>query len=64
MEPRFVTAHTQAGDYPAIVTRVNPDNTLNLCVFTDADVIHRMSVAEYEPDPDDLDEDKIGFWSK
>jgi hypothetical protein len=64
MEPQFVTAHLQTGDYPAVVTRANPDGTLNLAIFSDGGVVHRMGVSRYEPDPDDVDEDKIGYWTE
>jgi len=63
MTPKFVTAHTAAGDYPAIVTRDNGDGTLNLMAFTDAGVVNRMSVREYEYDTDDEAGDKIGYCS-
>lgn len=64
MNPKWVTAHLMSGNYPALVTRENPDGTLNLTVFSDADIVYRTSASRYVPEPDDDDNDKIGMWSE
>lgn len=59
----WVTAHLGSGDAPALVTRVNVDDTVSLTVFAVGEVVHRDNVAEYVPEPDDEDVDKVGYWS-
>lgn len=61
----IVQMHLPSGDCPAMVTRVNQDGTLSLTCFIVGDIVHKDNVRMYEPDPDgeDLDEDKYGFWS-
>lgn len=64
MNPKFVTCHLQSGDFPAIVTRDNGDDTLNVMIFTDGGVVNRMGVKRYVEDVDDVPEDKYGFYSE
>lgn len=64
MNPRFVTAHLLSGDFPALVTQDNGAAGLNLAVFTNAEVIHRMNVQQYVPEADDTEDDRIGMWSE
>lgn len=64
MTPRWVTAHLQSGNFPALVTQANPDGTLNLAVFTNTDTIYRQMVTQYVPETDDDEADKIGMWSE
>lgn len=63
MEARFVTAHLLSGDFPALVTQANPDGTLNLTVFANADIVYRLSAVQYVAETDDEEADKIGMWS-
>lgn len=63
MNPQWVTAHLASGDFPALVVRSNPDGSKNVQVFTDTEMIGRMSMQEYLPDPDDDEDTKVGMWS-
>lgn len=63
MNPKWVTVHLKSGDFPGLVTRENPDGSKNVQVFTDGDIIPRMGMTEYLPDPDDDEDAKYGYWS-
>lgn len=63
MVGNWVTAHLGSGDAPALVTRANADGTASLTIFTVGDILYRDNVSGYEPEPDDEEQDKIGYWS-
>lgn len=60
----LVEMHAMSGSWPAMVNKVNPDGTLNLTIFTSGDIVHRDSVSEYLPDPDDDEDAKVGMWTR
>ena len=59
----WVIAHLRSGDAPALVTRVNPNNSVSLTIFTPGEVIHRDNVQPYVYEDGDEDEDKVGFFT-
>lgn len=59
---RQVVMHLASGDAPAIVTRVNPDDSLSLTVFAVQDILFRDNVQQYEFEEGDGDEEKVGYW--
>lgn len=63
---RMVTMHTSAGSFPAVVTRVNPNDSLNLTVFTSGDILYRFDVEQWAGDEEnegEVDEvEKVGYW--
>lgn len=62
MQPRWVVMHLASGSWPALVTR-QVNGLLDLTVFMSGDIVYRMGVSEYLPDPDDTMEDQVGMWS-
>lgn len=60
---QWVTAHLKSGDYPAVVTRANVDESVSITVFKPGEMVFADNVGVYVPDEDDEPEDRVGFFS-
>lgn len=63
MVGNWVTAHLASGDQPAIVTRVNEDQSVSLTIFAVGEMVYRDNVKPYVWEDGDEEADKVGFFS-
>jgi hypothetical protein len=58
----MVSYYAPSGECSALVTRVNPDGSCSLTVFTVGEIVYRDMVLRID---DDMDEsERVGFWEE